>query len=326
MSQTQLAPAAPAEEAPPNLERSLWERRSLISGSLSLATWIMAIIACFPLFSVLIMLIIRGSRRLSWQLFTQLPPTAFDVGGGFGNAILGTVVMVGIGMLVSVPIGILSAVFLAEFSPDSRVSQIARFCIKTLTGLPSILAGVFAYAAVVLVTGTYSAPAGGIALSLLMIPTVILTAEEAMKMVPRIMKDAAHGMGCTHSQVVSKVIIPTAMPGIITGVMLAVARAAGETAPLLFTALFSEYWLFQGGKISLMKPTASLAVLIYNFSGMPYENQIELAWAASLVLVFLVLILNLVSRAIGQRQNYIVTMLLVVRKMIVKDKAKGETQ
>ncbi len=326
MSQTQLAPVASAEAVPPNLERSIWERRSLISGSLSLATWIMALMACFPLFSVLIMLIIRGSRRLSWQLFTELPPTAFDVGGGFGNAILGTVVMVGIGMLVSVPIGILCAVFLAEFSPDSKLSQIARFCVKTLTGLPSILAGVFAYAAVVLVTGTYSAPAGGIALALLMIPTVILTAEEAMKMVPRIMKDAAHGMGCTHSQVVSKVIIPTAMPGIITGVMLAVARAAGETAPLLFTALFSEYWLFQGGKISLMKPTASLAVLIYNFSGMPYENQIELAWAASLVLVFMVLILNLVSRAIGQRQNYIVTMLLVVRKMVVKDKAKGEPQ
>ena len=326
MGQTQAAPAIYPEAVAPDLERSPLERRSLISGLLSLFTWIMALFACFPLFSVLVMLIIRGSQRLSWELFTELPPTAFDTGGGFGNAILGTVVMVGIGMLVSVPIGILCAVFLAEFSPDSKVSRIARFCIKTLTGLPSILAGVFAYAAVVLVTGTYSAPAGGIALALLMIPTVILTAEEAMKMVPRIMKDAAHGMGCTHSQVVWKVVMPTAMPGIITGVMLAVARAAGETAPLLFTALFSEYWLFQGGNVSLMKPTASLAVLIYNFSGMPYENQIELAWAASLVLVFMVLILNLVSKAIAQRQNYIVTMLLVVKKMVVKDKAKGETR
>jgi phosphate transport system permease protein len=293
---------------------------------LSLGTWILAVFACLPLFSVLIMLIIRGSERISWEALTALPPTAFEVGGGFGNAILGTVFMVGIGMVLSVPIGILCAVFLSEFSPDSKISHTARFCIKTLTGLPSILAGVFAYAAVVLVTGTYSAPAGGAALSLLMIPTVILTAEEAMKMVPRIMKDAAHGMGCTHSQVVWKVIIPTAMPGIITGVMLAVARAAGETAPLLFTALFSDYWLFQAGNLELMQPTASLAVLIYNFSGMPYENQIQLAWAASLVLVFLVLVLNIVSRAIGQRQSYIVTMLLVVKKMIVRDKAKGENQ
>jgi phosphate transport system permease protein len=148
----------------------------------------------------------------------------------------------------------------------------------------------------------------------------MLTAEEAMKMVPRIMKDAAFGMGCTPCQVVMKVVMPTAMPGIITGVMLAVARAAGETAPLLFTALFSDYWITQGAKLDLMQPTASLAVLIYNFSGMPYENQIELAWAASLVLVFLVLILNIFSRAIGQGREHVVTMLLVVNKVIGRDK------
>jgi phosphate transport system permease protein len=286
----------------PKLQRSLTERRSLINIILNSGTWIVAIVACIPLFSVLIMLIIRGGSRLSLDLFTQLPPTAFEIGGGFGNAIVGTVVMVGIGVLISVPIGILAAILLAEFEPDSKVAQVTRFCAKTLTGMPSILAGVFAYAAVVLVTGTYSAPAGGIALSILMIPIVLLTAEESMKMVPRMMKDAAVGMGCNPTQVVWKVVLPTAMPGIITGVILAVARAAGETAPLLFTALFSNYWLFQGGNIELMEPTASLAVLIYNFSGMPFDNQIELAWAASLVLVVMVLILNIVSRAIGQKK------------------------
>ena len=160
----------------------------------------------------------------------------------------------------------------------------------------------FAYAAVVLITGTYSAPAGGVALALLMLPTVILTAEEAMKTVPKIMKDAAYGMGCTRTQVIWKVVLPTALPGILTGVMLAVARAAGETAPLLFTALFSNYWLFQDGQVGLMQPTASLAVLIYNFSGMPFDNQIELAWAASLVLVMIVLLINIVSRLIGRRR------------------------
>jgi phosphate transport system permease protein len=210
--------------------------------------------------------------------------------------------MVGIGMLISVPLGILAAILLAEFTPDSKVAHVTRFCAKTLTGMPSILAGVFAYAAVVLVTGSYSAPAGGIALSILMIPIVLLTAEESMKMVPRMMKDAAVGMGCNPTQVVWKVVLPTAMPGMITGVILAVARAAGETAPLLFTALFSNFWLFQGGNVELMEPTASLAVLIYNFSGMPFDNQIELAWAASLVLVVMVLILNIVSRAIGQKK------------------------
>jgi phosphate transport system permease protein len=287
---------------PLKLQRSLTERRSLVNIILNTATWIVAIIACLPLFSVLIMLIIRGGSRLSLDLFTQLPPSAFEVGGGFGNAIVGTLVMVGIGMLISVPLGILAAILLAEFTPDSKVAHVTRFCAKTLTGMPSILAGVFAYAAVVLVTGTYSAPAGGIALSILMIPIVLLTAEESMKMVPRMMKDAAVGMGCNPTQVVWKVVLPTAMPGMITGVILAVARAAGETAPLLFTALFSNFWLFQGGNVELMEPTASLAVLIYNFSGMPFDNQIELAWAASLVLVVMVLILNIVSRAIGQKK------------------------
>jgi phosphate transport system permease protein len=311
--------------AQPDLERHAWEPRTLFSSILSGLTWIMACLACVPLFSVLVMLILRGSQRLSWSIFTELPPTAFEAGGGFGNAIMGTIVMVGIAMLLSVPLGIFAAVFLSEFGPDSKISQVARFCAKTMTGLPSILAGVFAYAAVVLVTGTYSAPAGGIALALLMVPTIMLTAEEALKMVPQIMKDAAHGMGCTPTQVVTKVIIPTAMPGIITGVILAVARAAGETAPLLFTALFSGYWLFQGGHLDMMQPTASLAVLIYNFAGMPYENQIELAWTASLFLVFMVLILNLMSRAIGQRNSGVVTMLLIIRKMVGK-KEQGETK
>src|SRR5271157_20842 len=317
--------AADILEVPlPELERSFFERRSLINGILNIATWLIAVVACIPLFSVLIMLIMRGSQRIGWDIFTELPPTAFEIGGGFGNAIMGTFVMVGLGALLSVPIGILAATFLSEVSPDSKISHVARFCAKTLTGLPSILAGVFAYASVVLITGTYSAPAGGIALALLMVPTVMLTAEEAMKMVPRIMKDAAFGMGCTPYQVVSKVVIPTAMPGIITGVMLAVARAAGETAPLLFTALFSDYWINQSGKFDFMQPTASLSVLIYNFAGMPYENQIELAWTASLVLVFLVLVLNIISRAIGQRREYAVTMLLVVRKVIGREKAVKE--
>ncbi len=326
MNQSSAARVEREEVTLTELQKNVWEPRSLFNGFLNILTWIMALLACLPLFSVLVMLIIRGSRRLSWSIFTELPPTAFEMGGGFGNAIVGTLVMVGVGMFLSVPFGILAAVFLAELGPDSKIAATARFCAKTLTGLPSILAGVFAYAAVVLLTGTYSAPAGGIALSLLMVPTVILTAEEAMKMVPRIMKDAAHGIGCTHTQVITKVIIPTAMPGIITGVILAVARAAGETAPLLFTALFSEYWLFQGGHVGVMQPTASLAVLIYNFSGMPYENQIELAWTASLFLVFMVLVLNLVSRAIGQRDTGVVTMVMVIRKMITSKKDQGESK
>jgi phosphate transport system permease protein len=310
-----VSPALPAVEgrpvqaagvgtlpAAPRLRHSPWEARALRSTILTVGAWLAAIGASIPLFSVLYMLIVRGGSRLSWEVLVELPPAGFEMGGGFGNAIVGTLVMVGLGALISVPVGIAGAVFLAELGPNSSLAAAVRFAAKTLTGLPSILAGVFAYASVVLLTGTYSAPAGAVALAVLMVPTVLLTAEEAMKMVPRITKDAAYGLGCTRSQVIWKIVLPTAMPGILTGVMLAVARAAGETAPLLFTALFSSYWLVEQGAVRLMRPTASLAVLIYNFSGMPFENQIELAWAASLVLVMLVLFINIASRLLGRRR------------------------
>jgi phosphate transport system permease protein len=302
MSEPSVTAAARAAAPDTRLERSPFERRALTSLLLTIGVWTAAIIAGIPLVSVLWMLIVRGGSRLSLSLFTELPPAGFEMGGGFGNAIVGTVVMVGIAAVISIPVGVLSAVFLAELGPNSPLAQAARFATKTLTGLPSILAGVFAYAVVVLLTGTYSAPAGGLALAVLMLPTVVLTAEEAFRAVPRITRDAAFGMGCTRTQVVWKVLLPTATPGILTGVMLAVARAAGETAPLLFTALFSSYWLFEGGQARLMQPTASLAVLIYNFAGMPFENQIELAWAASLVLVLMVLVINVTSRLIGRRR------------------------
>jgi phosphate transport system permease protein len=295
-------PPGVQEVEQPQLQHSLSDRRALISTLLSIVTGAMTVMACVPLFSVLLMLLWRGGVKLSWHLLTELPPTAFEDGGGFGNAIVGTLVMVGIAALLSVPFGILAAVFLAEFDPESKIAAAVRFCAKTLTGLPSILAGVFAYATVVLLTGTYSAPAGGIALALLMLPTVMLTAEEAMKMVPTRMKEAAIGMGCTRSQMVWRVVLPTALPSMLTGVMLAVARASGETAPLLFTALFSNFWIVQDGAPALMAPTASLAVLIYNFSGMPFENQIEMAWAAALVLVLLVLAINILGQVFSRRR------------------------
>jgi phosphate transport system permease protein len=205
---------------------------------------------------------------------------------------------VGIASAISVPVGILAAVFLAEFGDGTRFASAVRFAAKVLTGLPSILAGVFAYSVVVLATGRFSAPAAGLALALLMLPIVLLTAEEAIRMVPQKMREAAVGMGATRTQVICRVVLPTAMPGLLTGVMLAVARAAGETAPLLFTAMFFDYW-----PTSLMRPTPSLAVLIYDFSNSHFPNQIEIAWAASLVLVVIVLVLNVAGQLIGSRQT-----------------------
>jgi phosphate transport system permease protein len=279
----------------PVLTHSWSEGRALRNGMLTIGAWAVALIAAVPLVSVLYMLIVHGGARLSLDLFTELPPAGFELGGGFGNAIIGTVVMVLIATVISVPIGVLAAAYLAELGPDSQLGRVSRFLAKVLTGFPSILAGVFVYAVIVLAMGGYSAIAGGISLSILMLPTVVLTAEEAMKMVPRKMKDAALGIGCTRTQMIWKIVLPTALPGILTGVMLGVARVAGESAPLLFTALFSNYWLR-----SLGEPTASLSILIYNFSSMPFDNQIELAWAASLVLVLIVLVFNVLSRLFGR--------------------------
>lgn len=287
----------PAREAVklPRLEHQPFEVRALKSLLLTTLTWLFAILASIPLFSVIYMLLVEGGSRLDLEALTALPPAGFEMGGGFGNAIVGTLIMVGLATSISVPVGILAAIYLAILGPDSKLATISRFLAKVLTGFPSILAGVFAYATVVLVMGTYSAWAGGIALSVLMLPTVALTAEEAIKQVPQRMKDAAYGMGCTRSQVIWKVVLPTGLPGILTGVMLAIAGAAGESAPLLFTALFSNYYLSE-----LAEPTASLSILIYNFSGMPFENQIELAWAASLMLVLIVLVFNILARLIPQ--------------------------
>jgi phosphate transport system permease protein len=282
------------EEAPV-LSHSWSNGRALRNNILTLAAWLVALIAAVPLVSVLYMLIVQGGSRLSTDLFTELPPAGFEMGGGFGNAIVGTILMVAIATIIAVPIGVLGAAYLAELAPDSQLGRVSRFLAKVLTGFPSILAGVFVYAVIVLAMGTYSAIAGGVALAILMLPTVVLTAEEAMKMVPRKMKDAALGMGCTRTQMIWKVVFPTALPGILTGVMLGVARVAGESAPLLFTALFSNYWIS-----NLREPTASLSILIYNFSSMPFDNQIELAWAASLILVLIVLVFNILSRLFGR--------------------------
>lgn len=295
-SNTRDVEAAP--RSLPRLHRAPLEIRALKSGFLTTLTWIAAVLASVPLLSVIYMLFVEGGSRLNWETLTALPPSAFELGGGFGNAIVGTVVMVGIATLISVPIGILVAVYLAILDPDSKLAHTVRFLSKVLTGFPSILAGVFGYAVLVVTMKTYSGLAGGVALAVLMLPTVVLAAEQAMAMVPKKMKDAAYGIGCTQTQVIWKVVLPTGAPGILTGVMLAIAGAAGNSAPLLFTALFSNYYLS-----SLTEPTASLAILIFNFSGMPYENQIQLAWAASLVLVLIVLAFNILARFIG-RQKY----------------------
>ncbi|HUB68266.1 MAG TPA: phosphate ABC transporter permease PstA, partial [Candidatus Methylacidiphilales bacterium] len=238
--------------------------RSLFSRGMDGLVGLLTLAALVPLGSVLYMVISRGAGHFRWSMLWQLPPAAGMDGGGFGNALVGTLLLVGIGTLVSVPAGILTAIFLTEYSQGSRSARIIRFSAKILSGLPSILAGVFIFAVLVTTTHAFSVIAGGLALSILMLPIVILSTEEALLRVPRIYREASLALGANRTQTVLFVTLPAGASMIITGVMLAIARAAGETAPIIFTALISNFWIR-----SLTEPTASMAVLIYNFSSQP---------------------------------------------------------
>lgn len=258
---------------------------------------LLSLLTLIPLFSILILLIQKGISLLGPDLFTQLPPAPGQDGGGFGNAILGTLAMVGISLLFAVPLGILAAVYINEYAPVSKLALTVRFVAKLLTGIPSIICGVFAFAAVVMTTHQFSALAGGVALSILILPTILLTAEQALMGVPYAYREASFGVGATPFQTIWRLILPEASPAIMTGIMLAVARASGETAPVLFTALFSYNWIH-----SFMEPTASLSVLIFNFASFPYAHHISMAWTASLVLVVLVTITNVAAQIIFRKK------------------------
>jgi phosphate transport system permease protein len=249
-----------------------------------------------PLFSIVYLVVQKGMPLLKPEVFTQLPPAPGLTGGGFGNAVQGTAIMVFIGLLISAPLGILSAIFINEYNPKSGLAAAVRFVAKLLTGIPSIICGVFAFSVVVLSTGTASALAGGTALAVLALPTILLTTEQALLGVPKSLREASYGLGATKFQTVIRVVLPNALPAIMTGIMLATARAAGETAPVLFTAAFNQYWLR-----TLMEPAGSLAVLIYNFSTLPYSYQVQMAWTASLVLLALVTATNVTAQLVFSR-------------------------
>ena len=258
---------------------------------------ILSFLTLVPLFSLLYLLIKKGLPLLQWSVFTKLPPPPGLEGGGFGNAIIGTLTMVGIATLLAAPLGILSAVFINEYAPRSLLASTVRFVAKLLTGIPSIICGAFAFAFVVLRTGQFSALAGGIALSILMLPTILLTSEQALSGVSSSYRDASYGLGATTFQTIWRIVLPEALPAIMMGMMLAVARAAGETAPILFTALFSQQWMH-----SIMEPSASLSVLIYNFSALPYHYQVQMAWTASLFLVAMVTGINIFAQLLFRRK------------------------
>jgi phosphate transport system permease protein len=258
------------------------------------------IITLIPLFSVLIFVMFQGLEQVNLDLFTKLPPPPGLSQGGIANAILGTLLTVGLATLISVPIGVLTAVYLSEFSAGNQMARWVRFATNVLSGVPSIIAGIFAYGLLVStkIVG-FSAVAGGVALAVSMLPTIIRTTDEALQLVPQEIRWAAFGLGAYNYQTVLKVVLPAAVPAILTGVTLAIARAAGETAPLIFTALFSNFW-----PKGIFEPIATLSVLVYNYAIVPFKPQQELAWAGSLILVLLVLITSVAARwATRQKTN-----------------------
>jgi phosphate transport system permease protein len=294
-----MSAAADVEQISSIKASSTWDRFRLGRNLF----WTVLCIGCsfltlIPLFSIVYLVFAKGLPLLTPGVFTGLPPAPGLEGGGFGNAVLGTVVMVGIGILLAAPLGILSGIYICEYNRRSALAGAVRFIAKLLTGVPSIICGVFAFAVIVLTSGRFSAIAGGVALAVLTLPTILLTTEQAILGVPNALREASYGMGATRFQTIFRVILPEALPAIMTGLMLAVARAAGETAPVLFTARFSQYWIQ-----SLNDETASLAVLIYNFSTLPYDYQIKLAWTASLVLVVLVTLTNIAAQLVFSKRH-----------------------
>jgi phosphate transport system permease protein len=266
--------------------------RLLFSYAMNAIAFIFTGLALVPLLSILWEILVRGTSGLKPEMFV----TAV-IDNGFGNAILGTITMVLIAAILSLPTGILTGIFLAEFG-QSSTAKFVRFITTILTGVPSIVVGIFAYGVIVLVTKGFSALAGGFALAVIMLPIIILTTEESLKLIPTAQRLASAALGGTRFQTTSRVVVNAAIPGITTGVLLAVARAAGETAPLVFTALFSLDW-----SAGLVSPTASLPVLIFNLYNDPSPEKNQLVWTTSIVLLGLVLFVSLFSRIIISKRR-----------------------
>jgi phosphate transport system permease protein len=249
-----------------------------------------ALLAIFVLFLILYYIFRRGAGVITTDFLTALPTPVGVPGGGIGNALLGSIVMVSLGALLAVPAGVAAAVYLDQ-NPRSRLAAATRFAARVLSGVPSLIVGLFVFTLLVLRTGQYSALAGSIALAVMMLPVITLSAEEMLRLVPDSWREASLALGASKKQTVLRLVLPAASAGIAVGVMLAVALAAGQTAPVLLTALSSIFW-----PENLLQPTASLPVLIYTYAISPFADWQQQAWGAALVLVALVLMMNITAQ------------------------------
>jgi len=271
-------------------------RRRLVNRLMSTLSAVAAVATILPLLLIFAFLLYQGASAINIDFFTRLPKPVGEVGGGMANAIVGSIILVGLAAVLGVPLGFLTGVYLAE-SRDSRLPWTARFLADVLNGVPSIVIGLFVYALLVLPMRRFSALAGAAALAMIMLPIVARTSEEMVRLVPASLREAALALGLPQWKVVLRVVLPTARAGIVTGVMVALARVAGETAPLLFTAFGNRFW-HQG----MDQPIAALPLQIFAYAIAPYDDWHRQAWAGALVLIVLVFLVSLTARLATRRR------------------------
>jgi phosphate transport system permease protein len=248
-----------------------------------------------PMFFILFFITSKGISVINWRFLTQLPKPIGEMGGGISNAIIGTLMLIGIATAFSVPVGILTGIFLSE-NRKGKLASLTRLCIETLQGVPSVVIGIIAYIWLVVSLGSFSALSGGVALGLMMLPVIITATEETLKLIPGSLKEASLALGVSYPRTILKVILPAGISGIVTGILLSIARVAGETAPLLFTAFGSPFM-----NLNILKPVNSLPLMIFNYATSPYPDWHTLAWGASFVLIAFVLGLNLLTKVVTRK-------------------------
>ncbi len=279
----------------PYAPRNVWNR------AMNMLAALFSILVVLPLITVILYVLYKGGGAITPAIFTELPPApGLSEPMGMGNAIIGTAMVTGVAALVAIPVGVGGGIYLAEVAKRGWFAQFIRFGVNVLAGVPSIICGLFIYALVVntriLWGESFSAMAGGLALAVLMLPTIVKTTDEGLKLVSQELRMGSLGIGASRFVTITRVVLPAAISPIATGVVLGIARAAGETAPLIFTALFSPFWPDWSSGLGLLAPTATMSVQIYNFGIMPFAPQVQLAWAASFILVVMILMANLLSR------------------------------
>jgi len=270
-------------------------RRKIISKIAESFCALAVVLALIPLVMILFYVLTHGLTALNLDFFTHTPKPVGEAGGGMANAIVGTLILISIASLLAVPVGMVCGIHLAEYS-GSKFTSIVRFAADVLNGVPSIVIGIFAYGIVVLPVKRFSAIAGGFALGLLMLPVVVRTTEELLRLVPQGLREGALALGASRSRAVLTVIVPAALPGILTGILVAIARVAGETAPLLFTSFNNPYW-----STKITQPIASLTYQVYVYANSPYDDWRRQAWAGAFLLVMIILTLSIAARLAVRR-------------------------